>query len=59
MQPQLKEVEYCDIGTKENPKLVKISKYFPPEMKSKYTKLLKQYKDVFTWSYDNGHSLCR
>jgi hypothetical protein len=51
-QPQPEEVEDCDIGTKETPKLVKISKYLPPEMKRKYAKLLKQYKDVFAWSYD-------
>ena len=43
LQPQPKEVEYCDIGTKENPKLVKVSKYLPPKMKSKYVELLKQY----------------
>jgi hypothetical protein len=41
MQPQPEEVGDCDIGTKENPKLVKISKYLPPEMKSKYVELLK------------------
>jgi hypothetical protein len=52
LQPQLEEVEDRDIGTKENPKLVKISKYLPPEMKIKYVKLLKQYKYVFTSSYD-------
>ena len=52
LQPQPEEVEDCDIGTKENSKLVKISKYLPPEMKSKYVELLKQYKDVFAWSYD-------
>jgi hypothetical protein len=52
LQPQPEEVEDCDIGTKENPKLVKISKYLPPEMKSKYVELLKQYKYVFAWSYD-------
>jgi hypothetical protein len=52
LQPQPEEVEYCDIGTKETPKLVKISKYLPPEIKSKYAELLKQYKDIFVWSYD-------
>jgi hypothetical protein len=52
LQPQPEEVEDCDIGTKENPKLVKISKYLPPKTKSKYTELLKQYKYVFDWSYD-------
>jgi hypothetical protein len=48
LQPQLEEVEYCNIGTKETPKLVKISKYLPPEMKRKYAKLIKKYKDVFS-----------
>jgi hypothetical protein len=52
LQPQPEEVEDCDIGTEENPKLVKISKYLPLETKSKYAELLKKYKDVFAWSYD-------
>jgi hypothetical protein len=52
LQPQPEEVEDGDIGTKETPKLVKISKYLPPEMKIKYAELFKQYKYVFSWSYD-------
>jgi hypothetical protein len=52
LQPQAKEVEDCDIGTKEKPRIVKISKYLPPEMKGKYANLLKKYKYVFCWSYD-------
>jgi hypothetical protein len=52
LQPQLEEVQYCDIGTKEEPKIVKISNYLPPEIKGKYVDLLEKYKDVFTWSYD-------
>jgi hypothetical protein len=52
LQPKPEEVKDCNIGTKETPKLVKISKYLPPEMKSKYVDMLKQYKDVFAWSYD-------
>ena len=52
LQPQPEEVEDCDIGTKEEPRIVKISKYLPPETKSKYVDLLKQYKDIFTWSYE-------
>jgi hypothetical protein len=52
LQPQPKEVEDCDIGTKEEPRIVKISKYLPPEMKGKYANLLQQYKDVFAWSYN-------
>jgi hypothetical protein len=52
LQPQPEEVEDCDIGTKEKPKLVKISNYLPLVMKSKYVELLKKYKDVFAWYYE-------
>jgi hypothetical protein len=52
LQPQPKEVEDCDIGTTENPRLVKLSKYLSPETKNKYSKLLRKYKDVFAWSYE-------
>jgi hypothetical protein len=33
--------------------MVKISKYLPTQMKSKYVEFLRQYKDVFSWSYDD------
>jgi hypothetical protein len=32
--------------------MVKISKLLPPEIKGKYKDLLRQFKDVFAWSYD-------
>jgi hypothetical protein len=52
LQPQPEEVEDCNVGTNENPKMVKISKYLLTQIKSKYVELLKQYKDVFAWSYE-------
>jgi hypothetical protein len=52
LQPQPEEVEDCDIGTEKESRVVKISKFLPPEMKFKYKDLLRQYKDVFAWSYD-------
>jgi hypothetical protein len=52
LQPQPEEVEDCDLGTEKEPRLVKISKFLPPKVKDKYKDLLKQYKDVFSWSYD-------
>ena len=52
LQPQPEEVEDCDIGTEEESRMVKISKFLPPEIKIKYKDLLRQYKDVFAWSYD-------
>jgi hypothetical protein len=52
LQPQPEEVEDCDVGTTKEPRIVKLSKYLPPEIKNKYTDLLRRYKDVFAWSYD-------
>jgi hypothetical protein len=53
LRPQPEEVEYFNVGTNENPKMVKISKYMSAQVKSKYTKLLKNYKYVFAWYYDD------
>jgi hypothetical protein len=33
LRPQPEEVEYCNVGTNENPKMVKISKYLPTQIK--------------------------
>jgi ribonuclease HI len=53
LQPQPEEVEDCNIGTVNNPKNVKLSKFLSVENKNKYTELLKKYKDVFAWSYED------
>jgi hypothetical protein len=53
LQPQPEEVEYCYVGSNENPKLLKLSKYLTTELKSKYDELLKEYKYVFSWSYED------
>jgi hypothetical protein len=53
LQPQPEEVEDCNIGTVNNPKNVKLSKFLSIENKNKYTELLKRYKDVFAWSYED------
>jgi hypothetical protein len=52
LQPQPEEVEDCNIGTEENPRMVKLSKYLSTENKNKYMELLRKYKDVFAWSYE-------
>jgi hypothetical protein len=51
--PQPEEVEDCNVGTNEDPKMVKISKYLQAQIKSKYIEFLRQYKYSFSWSYDN------
>jgi hypothetical protein len=47
------EVEDCNIGTKEKPRIVKLSKSLPPEKKLKYIELFKEYSDVFAWGYED------
>ena len=53
MAPRDDEVEECDIGTEEDPKVIKISKNMTQESKEKYIKLMKEFYDVFTWTYDD------
>jgi hypothetical protein len=48
-----KEVEDCNIGTEENPKIIKLSKSLPPEQKRKYIENFKEYIDVFSWGYED------
>jgi len=53
MQPLNAEIEDCNIGTTENPKMIKLSKALPPEQKLKYIELFKEFQDVFAWSYED------
>ena len=45
-------VDY-NIGTPEHPRMVKISKALTAEQRNMYIKLLKEYVDVFAWSYED------
>ena len=38
----------CNIGTEEDPKFVKLSRILPMEKRDEYTKLLKEFFDVFS-----------
>jgi hypothetical protein len=49
---QEEEVMNCNIGTVENPKIVKLSKALPPEQKDRYVSLTKNFADIFSWSYE-------
>ena len=55
MEPLKSDIE-CNIGTKENPKLIKLSKSLPRTEKVKYLELLKEFQDVFAWSYEDLNS---
>lgn len=42
METSKSNIEKCNIGTDENPKLIKLSKSLPPTKKVKYIELLKE-----------------
>ena len=46
-------VEDKNIGTEENPRIIKLSKKLPAKEKDEYVNLMKKYTDVFAWSYDD------
>jgi len=50
MEPLRLDIEECNIGMEEKPKLIKLSKALPPDEKVKYINLFKEFQDVFTWS---------
>ena len=52
-KPNMDETQTINIGTEENPKLVLIGSTLTLEEKSELTNLLKEYKDVFAWSYQD------
>ena len=53
MQSSEENVMDRNIGTKEHPRIVKISKALTTEQRNRYIKLLKEYVDIFAWSYED------
>jgi hypothetical protein len=53
LKPLVEEVQDVNLGTDENPKIIKLSKALSPEKKQKYIDLCKYYIDVFAWSYED------
>lgn len=51
LTPIEKGVEDVNIGSIENPKMVKFPKDFPTKVKEKYISLLSSFIDVFSWDY--------
>ena len=53
MQSSQENVMDYNIGTKEHPIIVKVWKALTIEQRNIYIKLLKEYVDVFAWSYED------
>jgi len=43
----------CNIGTHEEPKFVKLSSSLTREQRAEYTELLREFADVFAWTYED------
>jgi ribonuclease HI len=47
------ETTECNIGTPEEPKFVKLSSSLTSEQRAEYTELLREFADVFAWTYED------
>jgi hypothetical protein len=47
------DIAECNIGTKKDPKFVKLSSNLSREQRAEYTELLKEFFDVFSWTYED------
>ena len=45
------ETTECNIGTPEEPRFVKLSSILTREQKAEYTEFLREFADVFAWTY--------
>jgi hypothetical protein len=51
MKNQEEEITNFNIGTTENPKIIKLSKAIATEQEGRYANLFKKFVDIFAWSY--------
>ncbi|XP_070025247.1 uncharacterized protein [Nicotiana sylvestris] len=49
----LDETEVVNLGDAENVKETRISVHLSPSEKEEYTEFLREYEDIFAWSYDD------
>ena len=57
IQPYKESLETINLGSEEDPKEVKIGALLHPDVKSELIELLKEYMDVFAWSYQDIQGL--
>jgi hypothetical protein len=46
-------ISECNIGTKKDPKFVKLSSILSTEKRAKYAELLREFVDVFSCTYED------
>ena len=53
IQPYKESLEMINLGTEEDLKEVKIGALLHPDVKSRLIEMLKEYVDIFSWSYQD------
>jgi hypothetical protein len=53
MKNREEEITNCNIGTTENPRIIKMSKELAEEQRDMYVILTKNFDDTFAWSYED------
>lgn len=53
VHPRNEAVKDCNIGTKQEPRNIKLSKLLNVDQKIKYDDLFKEFIEVFAWSYED------
>jgi len=53
IEPTGSDIEECNIGSKDKPKMIKLSKTLPAHIKLIYMELFREFAEVFTWSYED------
>ena len=53
IQPNKEPLEVINLGLEEDPKEVKIGASLHPDVKRRLIELLKEYVDIFAWSYQD------
>ena len=56
IEPLKSDIEECNIGSEEDPKMIKLSKSLPPNEKVNYIQLLKEFQDIFSLNYEDFKS---
>jgi hypothetical protein len=47
------DITECNLATEKDPKYVKLSSNLSREQRAEYVKLLKEFADVFAWTYED------
>jgi len=57
IQPHQEEIEVINLGTEEDKKEIKIGALLDARVKERIVELLKEYSNIFSWSYKDMQGL--